>query len=683
MFNNITEEMIKIKENCFVNQTSYNDCGLACLTMILKSYGLKVELHNLKREFSTEDKMISVYDLIKISNKKGVKATGYKNVSLENTKPLCIAHLIDNDKQHFVVLIKVLKNKVLIADPSRRIMYVDKNSFIKKYTGVMITFEKKKQIVNVVLKNKKMIFKTIFLSVLLCLFNVLFSFMLPSAINLINAGKKFQFVILTLLLFLLIGILKDLLNYVKTNFSLKFQLFIDRFITIPTIENIINLPHEFYHENGSGELIAKINDLSFIKEAIFNFVEVVILNLLLIIFTIIIFLCTDFYIFVLTVLFIFISYLINRFYVLKNLNKSYDIQFLNEKFSNKLTDSLNFILTIKNLGKETFFINKINSSYNDVLKKYKEVCKAYQKKELLMNIIITFFTILILTLLVIKNNSLSNILFLFSLETMMINSVLEIYKLLPLYMDFKNVYTRLNNALKKVEVSNDLDKININKIVIKNLKYDYDNKPVLKGISLKIKKGDWIMVNGPTGSGKSTLFKILTKQIEYNGDSIFINETKISNLDFSIIRNSIVYVDQKIKLINESIKDNVFLGDKFNNKVVLTSEISSFLKENNINYDYVIDNTNSNISAGQAGKIAIARALNTKRNFIILDETTSSMDVLTEEKILDNIKKNYKDKTIILITHRKSNIKYFNKIVTFKDGKIKQIIGGKNGKINV
>ena len=169
------------------------------------------------------------------------------------------------------------------------------------------------------------------------------------------------------------------------------------------------------------------------------------------------------------------------------------------------------------------------------------------------------------------------------------------------------------------------------------------------------------MVNGPTGSGKSTLFKILTKQIEYNGDSIFINETKISNLDFSIIRNSIVYVDQKIKLINESIKDNVFLGDKFNNKVVLTSEISSFLKENNINYDYVIDNTNSNISAGQAGKIAIARALNTKRNFIILDETTSSMDVLTEEKILDNIKKNYKDKTIILITHRKSNIKYFNK----------------------
>lgn len=671
-YNNITEEMIKIKENCFVNQTSYNDCGLACLSMVFKSYGLKVDLKDLKDEFFVKDKMISVYDLVKISSKKGIRAIGYKNVLLENVKPLCIAHVIDNDRQHFVVVIKVLKNKVLIADPSRRIMYVDKANFLKKYTGVIITFDMEESFIKTILKNKKIIFKTIFLSIILSLFSVLFSFLLPFVINLINNGKNSYIIISFAFIFLFIGILKDILNYAKSSFSLKFQLFIDEFITIPTINKIIDLPHIFYHENGPGELITKINDLSYLKDAIFSFIEVVILNILLILFTIIIVFCINFFIGILTLIFILIAYLINHSYVSKNFEKVYDLQYLNEKFSNKLTGSFNFILTIKNLGKENFIKDKISSSYNKVLHKYKEVTKSYQKKELLMNFIITFFTILVLILLVLKSNSVSEILFLFSLESMMINSVLEVNKLLPLYADFKSVYKRLSNIFEKRAVLNDSKKIDISKIMIKNLKYNYDNRLVLNNVSLEIKKGDWVMVTGPSGSGKSTLFKLLTKQIEYNGDSIFINEKKIGDLDFLTIRNSIVYVDQKIRLINESIKDNIFLGDPFNNTITQTAEINSFLEEDSISYDYVIDNTNSNISAGQAGKIAIAQALNTKRNFIIFDETTSSMDVLTEERILNNIKKNYKDKTLILITHRKSNVKFFNKIITLKDGKIKK-----------
>lgn len=683
VYNNITEEMIKIKENCFVNQTSYNDCGLACLSMIFKSYGLKAELKDLKEEFAVKDKMISVYDLIKISSKKGIHAIGYKNVSLEKTKPLCIAHVIDNDRQHFVVLIKVLKNKVLIADPSRRIMYVDKTSFLKKYTGIIITFDSKESFINPIMRNKKIIFKTVFLSIMLSLFSVLFSFLLPFVINLISDGKNSYFIISFAFAFLLIGFLKDIFNYIKSSSSLKLQLFIDKFITIPTIDKIIDLPHLFYHENGPGELIAKINDLSYLKEAIFSFVEVVILNALLIILTIIIVFSSNFLVGILTLIFILMAYLINRSYVFKNLGKVYDLQYLNEKFSNKLTSSFNFILTIKNLSKENFIKDKINASYNNVLQKYNEVTKSYQRKELLMNLIITFFTILVLILLVLKINSLSEILFLFSLETMMINSVLEINRLLPLYADFKSVYKRLNNIFETDVALKDSKKIDISKIVIKNLKYDYNNSPVLKNVSLEIKKGDWVMVTGPSGSGKSTLFKLLTKQIEYYGDSIFINERKISDLDYSAIRNSIVYVDQKIRLINESIKDNIFLGDSFDNMVVATSEINSFLKENSISYDYVIDNTSSNISAGQAGKIAVAQALNTKCNVIIFDETTSSMDVSTEEKVLSNIKKNYKGKTLILITHRKSNIKFFNKIISLKDGKIKKLIGGKNGKVNL
>lgn len=674
--------MIKIKKNWFVNQTSCNDCGLACLTMILKYYGLTVSLGELKKNLKFTEESVSVYDIVKLSKEKGILATGYKNVHLQDTKPPCIAHLIDNEKQHFVVLLKVLKNKVLIADPARRIMYVDKISFLKKYTGVIISFEGKKKDVYPIFKNKKIIFKTLFLSFLLTLFSGLFSFMIPMVIDGINGGKKTSLIISIILFFLLIGLLKDFISYIKSIFSVKFQLIIDKFITIPIINKIISLPHWFYHKNGSGELIAKINDLSYVKEAIFNFIEVVVMNVLLIIFSIIIIFYNDWLIAIINIPFILITYLINRAFILKNLSKSYDLQYLNEKLSNKLTDVFSSILCIKNLRKEKYFKDQISFMYKEVLFKYKDFATAYQKKELLMSLFITFFTIQVLILLVIRDSSLTQVLLMFSAETILTNALLEIHKLLPLYADFKNVNRRIKEILSIEELSSINDKISIDNIVIKNLKFSYQNKSVLNGISLKINKGDWIMITGPTGSGKSTLFKLLSKQIPYGDGEIFVNGVSLCDIKEEVIRNSLVYVDQKIRLINGSIKENVFMGDKLDKKVIKTAMVDDMIKQKQVNYDYVIDNTNSNVSAGQLSKIAIAQALNTNKEFVIFDETTSSLDVLSEEKILRNIKENYRNKTVILITHRKSNISYFNKIITFKDGKILRLQGGKNEKIN-
>lgn len=676
MYNNITEEMIKIKEICFVNQTSNNDCGLACLTMILKYFGIRTSFERLKENFNQNDKKMSVYDIVKLSKQNGVEACGYKKVFLNQIKLPCIIHLIDNEKQHFVVLLKVLKNKFLIADPARRIMYVDKDDLLKKYTGVAILFERKTNVFSTLFKNKKMIFKTIGFSLILTCLSGIFSLMVPLIINMINKGENKYTIIIIASFFLIIGILKDFISYLKSIFSVKFQLFIDKFITIPTINKIINLPHMFYHSNGSGNLIAKINDLSYIKEAIFNFVEVVIMNSLVITFCILVMFFSNWIIAICNLIFILITLLISHRFVLNNLSKSCDLQYLNEKLSNKLTDVFNSILTIKNLAKEKYFKNKINILYKEILIKYKDFTISYQKKELLFSMLITFFTFLELVLLVVKNSSLAEIIFFLSIQTMLFTSVLEISKLLPLYADFKSVYKRMKNVMHQKELIDEKDDIKINNINIKNLSYLYNDKKVLNDISFNINKGEWIMINGPTGSGKSTLFKLLSKQILYEGNSIYINGINICDIKEEIIRNSVVYVDQKIRLINGSIEENIFMGDKLDEKVIKTVMLDDDLKEISANYNYVIDNTNSNLSAGQACKIAIAQALNTKRDFIIFDETTSSLDVLSEEKILYNIKKNYKDKTIILITHRKTNIKFFDRIINFENGKIKKFQRG-------
>ena len=198
----------------------------------------------------------------------------------------------------------------------------------------------------------------------------------------------------------------------------------------------------------------------------------------------------------------------------------------------------------------------------------------------------------------------------------------------------------------------------------------------LKGINLNICRGDWVFIKGITGSGKSTLFKIITKQIETDYNSIFINETNLKDIKEEVIRNSIMYVDQKLNLFNASIKENIFMDDSFDLKPIETALVDEMLVLNKIDYDYKIDNMNSNLSGGQISKIIIAQALNSKRNFIIFDETTSNLDVNTERRIYNNIKNKYKDKTIIVIAHRKSNINFFNKVFEVNDGKIVNLKGG-------
>ena len=158
MSNNITEEVIKINKKCFVNQKSINDCGIACLAMILKLNNIKVSLEEMKKELKISKEGVSAYEIIKYSKDKNLDAVGYKNIEISDLKAPCIIHLAnENNTQHFVVFLKEYKNKVLIADPSSKIMYVNKEDLERKYTRIAILFEEKFSLFKTIIKNKVLI----------------------------------------------------------------------------------------------------------------------------------------------------------------------------------------------------------------------------------------------------------------------------------------------------------------------------------------------------------------------------------------------------------------------------------------------------------------------------------------------------------------------------------------------
>lgn len=655
----------------YVKQINDNDCGCACLLMIFKIFNINAKYNVLKKQLKTDDDGTSIYNILKVSNKYNLKAEAYKKLELDDINKPAIIHIIkENNISHFVVLLKKYKNKVLVADPALGVISLDKKELNNKYTKVAILFSKNELFMKYIIDNKKIISKLIIMTLLLTLFSLLFSFMLSFFIDEILKYNHYKINNFYFIMFLLLGLLSSYLNHKRDKIAIKFEIILNNNIIKPIIDKIIFLPQKFYQNNSSAEVLSKINDLNYIKELAVKFVDIVLVNLIFITISLFILVYHNIYFLFLNIIMFILFYYFGKLFLKKDLYYYYDLQLKNEELNNTINDNIQKIDKIHYLSKEVFFLDKINKSYNNYVTSYEKSFSSFEKKNYFFSIISTFIEVISIMILLFCKTKLHLIIFLFSIEMIILNSLKDIVKIIPLYSEFKSCLTRIKDILKYEKVLLNNKNIIINKIVYKNFSYKYNNKFVLRNINFEINKGDYIMVCGPSGSGKTTMFKSLIKYIKT--DNILINNSKISRYDLSTLKNSILYMDNKIKLFNDTIKNNVFFEEEIDDKVLKTSVLDKTLKDNNIDLNYIVNKDNSNLSNGQISKIQIASCLALNRQILIFDELTSSLDETEERIILNNIKKSYKNITLILITHRKSNDDLFDKIIYLNKGKIKE-----------
>ena len=246
---------------------------------------------------------------------------------------------------------------------------------------------------------------------------------------------------------------------------------------------------------------------------------------------------------------------------------------------------------------------------------------------------------------------------------MMFNSSIAIS---TAYQTNNDVFTFIKNEVKDVkniDFKNDNNfenKINFSdSITLKDLSFGYEkDKKILSSLNLKIKKGEKIAITGKNGSGKSTLTNILMGFYEeYDGD-ILIDDNKLTNLKLKNWQSKISYVPQKLFLFDDTIKNNITLGqdeanfdDKKFNKAILISGIDDFVSELDKRYETLVKDEGSRFSGGQIQKISLARAIYFSKDVLVLDEFTNQVDKESELKIIKNLFHEFKDSTIILITH--------------------------------
>jgi ATP-binding cassette subfamily B protein len=216
-------------------------------------------------------------------------------------------------------------------------------------------------------------------------------------------------------------------------------------------------------------------------------------------------------------------------------------------------------------------------------------------------------------------------------------------------------------------------------ITFENVSFSYTEKPALRNISLKIYPGEKVAILGSTGSGKSTLINLIPRFYDVSSGVIKINDIDIRNLQLQSLRKLIGFVHQEPFLFGRTISENIAFGVPNTGKdniseVVEISQLSEFIESLPNGLDTIIGERGVTLSGGQKQRVAIARMLLRHHPIMILDDATSSLDIVTENNFQESfesfVKKSTKKHIVIFITQRLSTLKIVDRIVILHRGQI-------------
>lgn len=204
--------------------------------------------------------------------------------------------------------------------------------------------------------------------------------------------------------------------------------------------------------------------------------------------------------------------------------------------------------------------------------------------------------------------------------------------------------------------------------------YPESKKPVLKNISFEVHPGQTVAIVGTTGSGKSTLTKLISRLYDINEGKILIDNIDIREYALESLRSQISFIEQDIFLFSDTIFNNISFGRTSSMDEIIQvaneAQANEFIMDFPSQYESEVGERGVQLSGGERQRIAIARAFLSEPKILILDDSTSAIDSNTEDKIQRAIRNILKDRTTILITHRLSQIRWADLIIVLKKGEI-------------
>lgn len=686
-----------------IKQHDITDCGAACLATVSKQYGLSTSITKIREVAGTDKMGTNAYGMVKAAEQLGFTAKAVKGnqEAFFSEFPLpAIAHVVvDGTLLHYVVIHKITKKEVVIADPAKGIVKKTPEEFFKEWTGILIllvpaqTFQKGKDTKNIferfwglLLPQKRLVLHIFVASLLITLLGILGAFyfqfilddILPAGIvktlHIISVG-----VILLNLFSVLLGVMRSqLLVYLSQKLDIA--------LLLGYYDHVLKLPMNFFGTRKVGEIISRFQDASSIRDAISNATLTVMIDTIMVIAGGLILFFKNKVLFAIA-FFMVILYAVLVFAFNKPYKKANEKQMEdNAQLTSYLVESLNGIQTVKAFNGEQTVQTETEFKFIRLLKSIFKLSCIGNAQEGLKSFVEAIGGIVILWVgaySVLQGN-------------MTIGSLISFNALLVYFLDPIKNLINLQPTLQTAMVASDrlgeiLD-LEIEKdaaqqrkvapaslqgnISIRDISFRYGTRQlVLDKFSMEIEKGQRIAIVGESGAGKTTIAKLLLNLYQYEAGTITIADYALPDLQLECLREKIAYIPQETFLFSGTIMENLTFGLENPNmeeviRCAQMAQIHDFVNSLPLRYETHLDENGSNLSGGQRQRIAIARAMMKKPDILILDEATSNLDAVTERAIQETLNAYSGGMTTIIIAHRLSTIRSCDKIFVMEKGQI-------------
>lgn len=678
------------------------ECGAASLGIILGYYGLFITLEELREKCGVSRDGSKASNVLKAARGYKLDARGFR-YELEELRRVKVPAIIHWNFNHFLVLEGISGGTVYLNDPAEGPRRVSFEEFNESYTGVALVFEKtpefkpggrKKSMVGAIMKRLPGARMALAYSMLAGLFLVIPGLVIPTFskifIDDILVGGSSDWLRPLILGMVLTGVLRAALTALRQHHLSMLEIKLAISTSSKFFMHILRLPIEFFAQRYAGDISSRLQSNDMIAKLFSGELAVNALNCFLIAFYAFLMLQYDVTLTAIGVSIAVANILMLRFVSRMKVDQNQKLLQIRGKFMSDAAGGLSIIETLKAGGSESDFFSKIAGLHANV------VCASQE-----MEITNQFISCVPVFL-----GSLNNALilgaggFLVMDGKLTLGMLVAFQSLMASFIEPVNRLVQLGSSLQELEGSmNRIDDVmNYRQdarfaspppgdggtqespklegfVELRGVTFGYSRlePPLIENFDLKLRPGMRVALVGGSGSGKSTVAKLIAGLYQpWSGEILFDGRHR-NSIPAGVIANSVAMVDQEISMFEGTVKDNITLWDASVHDVSVflaarDAAIHDDIARRPSAYDAAIEEGGKNFSGGQRQRLEIARALALDPSVLILDEATSALDPQTEKEIDDGLRR--RGCTCVIVAHRLSTVRDCDEIIVMENGKI-------------
>ncbi|MGE5398637.1 MAG: NHLP family bacteriocin export ABC transporter peptidase/permease/ATPase subunit [Chitinophagales bacterium] len=678
------------------------ECGAAALGIILAYYKRIVPLEELRIKCGVSRDGSKASNMMKVARSYGLVAKGYRKEP-DELRQLRLPVIVHWNFNHFLVVEGFHKDRVYLNDPSMGPRVVSAEEFDQSFTGIVLTFEpgpafepggESRSMILSLRKRLRGSEMGLAFIVLIGLALVVPGLIIPAFtrvfVDNILLGDMGNWLGPLFIGMTLTAVLRGILTYWQQRYLLKLEMKLALSTSSQFFWHILRLPVEFFTQRYAGELSLRVLLNDRVATLLSGQLATTILDCLTMIFFFILMLQYDVGLSLLSLGIAVFNIIFLRFMAKRRIDQNQKLLQEQGKLQSTSIAGLQMIETIKASGAEADFFSRWAGYQAKMVNSEQELGVSSQ----MLFAVPPFLTILNNTAVLavgglhVMNGSLT-IGALVAFQTIMASFLAPVNNLVAfgsILQEVEGDMNRLDDVLRYPAQENAKEEpqkgtegiVKLDGMVeFRNVTFGYSRlePPLLLDFSLALKPGERVALVGSSGSGKSTVARLLANLYEPWSGEIMLDGKRNSEWNRSVINNSLAMVDQEISMFEGSIRENLTLWDAtVSDKNVIAAAQDASIHDDILSkkdgYGTFMEEGGRNMSGGQKQRLEIARALVANPSILVLDEATSALDPITEQEIDDAIRR--RGCTCLIIAHRLSTIRDCNEIVVLDQGRIVQ-----------